>query len=136
MVVGRGLVDEHEREAEALLTYVLGCQPSSVLKNRYRQALVVQGEGVVLNLHAFALWCPALLRLIEPRGEPRTASQVSLARRLNIAMALVETSTEGVDRMRRPANSTRLAIVGRVFVALALDLVSLPILVLCRSLGR
>jgi hypothetical protein len=118
-------MDAAEQESVALLTYVLGRRPSAALKDRYRRAIAQQSAAPIGLPNIVTRW-PALLRMLEPLGGPRTGRRAVLKSRLNIAMTLVETSTEGVDRLRRPLAANRIAVLLRLLGALTLDALMLP----------
>jgi hypothetical protein len=128
--------DQLEREAEILLTYILGHPPNAALKERYRRATYAQPGTGTLELHYLAQRWPALLRFFEPFGKARTAHQVELRRRLNLAMTLLETSSMGVGRVRRHPGACRSEVTLRFIGSLAVDILSLPIRLLCTIMGR
>jgi nucleoside-diphosphate-sugar epimerase len=111
-------------EGRALLRYLLGGAPGSMLMRRYARALAAAGEGP-LALPAPLRRAPALLRLAEP-----LSGRSALAQRLRLASTLAETSPEGERMLAAGSRGARLiALVAQV----ALDGLALPLRLLSRG---
>jgi nucleoside-diphosphate-sugar epimerase len=110
------------REGRVLCSYVLGRPAGNALVRRYLRAIrAVEGEVGPIALPRFSIWRPNLLRFFEP-----LRSDLTLARRLRIAAALAEFSTEGVESLDRFSSSNRLVKLLSIVSQLTLDIIAFP----------
>lgn len=93
------------REGQAFLAYVLRKQPERIIVRRYVKAIELLKMGTPLLLPAIILNTPALLALLDGNKtiSPKFLSELNW--RLNIAMALVESSTQGYSRFLQTVES-------------------------------
>lgn len=91
-------------EARAVLRYVLRSEPGGALLRRYARAVQASSVPGAMRLSGLFVRMPRLLRAVEPLNQNST-----LARRLNIALALAEASPEGFRALGRGSRFGRLA---------------------------
>ncbi len=81
-------------EGRALVGYVLGSRAPSALVRRYVRAVQAEEDLQPIGLSRVVRAWPALLRVIEPLGQP----SLRLSRRLAIATRIVEMTPQGAQR--------------------------------------
>lgn len=101
-------------EGRALLAYVLGARPKTMLLRRYAASIAAANQGALAMSGVFRRF-PSLLRLAEPLRD-----RSPLAQRLRLAATLVETSPQG-EAMLAASNIATLC------VGFVLDAVVLPL---------
>jgi hypothetical protein len=121
------------RETEAMLFYLLKRNASLVLLERGLRAI---GDDAPVALPGFALGWPWTIAMLEPIGRPANERQQQLRHRLNILLAVVETSAEGVDRLRLRLTTRPLSAVASLVVALTGDVLIFPVRVFASRLLR
>jgi NADH dehydrogenase len=114
----RGALDREGRrrrllaEGRALARYVLGRPPPAGVARRYARAVAAEADADPLDLPPVLLVRPALLRAVEPFD----ATGTGLARRLALALALVEMTPAGAPRFHayraRSAPAALAALIG------------------------
>jgi hypothetical protein len=117
----------HDRESEAILCYILAAKPSPTLLKRYILAIKTIDDKKPVGLYAFTLSWPSFLRLFDPPFPARSPRQTRFQKRLNAALTLCETSIEGVHRLRQQPGETRAGILLRLFGALLVDGLTMPL---------
>jgi nucleoside-diphosphate-sugar epimerase len=113
-------------EARVLGSFVAGKRPSGTFLRRYLRAVraVEQEPGPVL-LPRLALWRPGLLRLFEPLG-----GSSGLRRRLHIATALAEFSSDDCETAGLGSDRGRFAKLWSILVLAIAEVAAIP----CRLL--
>jgi nucleoside-diphosphate-sugar epimerase len=110
------------REARTLCSYVLGAPADAALMRHYVRAIrATEGDVGAIALPRFSIWCPSLLRFVEP-----LRSDLILARRLRIAAALAEFSKEGFESLNRFSTGNSVLKMLTITSQVVLDIIAFP----------
>lgn len=115
-------------EGDILLTYILGFRPSKKLIMRYSDAISISMENPrVLIFNYILKKFPRLLCLIDPLFKPKDELMKSFQNRLNVALVIVDTSTEGTRSFYNIEGKNKIKLIFRLLGKLVIELLIMPV---------